>query len=371
MPGGFMFDINKKHLVKTFSELAKISSPSWKEDGVRDYIMRSLKSISVRLKKFSCGDSYNLLISMDGDKKRKPILFSAHMDTVTPCDRVTPVITDKKISSDGTTILGSDDKAAIAMFLESLYFISRTGMPHGPLEFLFSCAEEVGLCGIKCFDMSILKSKYAFVFDSDGSIGRIVLVAPYHSTMKIAVIGRAAHAGMEPEKGINAINVLSEIITRLPSGRIDNETTVNVGTVSGGRATNIVAEEANCALEVRSIDRKKLLRYESIIRERARTTSAQFGAGCKISRTLEYSGFRIRSVDPIVRIAAEAMERIGIRHQFEISGGGSDTNIFNKAGIRAINISAGMQRVHTTKEFVLISDLINGTRLVLSIINSI
>jgi tripeptide aminopeptidase len=368
---GDMVNINRKRLVKTFTDLAKISSPSWKEDGVREYITRSLKGRRVTLKKFSCDGSYNLLITLDGDKKKKPILFSAHMDTVTPCDGVKPVVTNGRISSDGTTILGSDDKAAIAIFLESLYCIFKSGMPHGPVEFLFSCAEEVGLCGIKCFDMSLLKSKIAFVFDSDGSIGRVVLQAPYHSTMKISITGKAAHAGMEPEKGINAINVLSEIITRIPSGRIDDETTVNVGTVSGGRATNIVAEEANCALEVRSIDKKKLARYESVIRETAMAAAARSGAKCGISRTLEYSGFKIKPEDRIVKIATAAMARIGIKHQLEISGGGSDTNIFNKAGIRAINVSAGMQRVHTTSEYVLIDDLINGTKLVLSIIDSI
>ena len=180
-----MFDINKKRLVRTFTELVKITSPSWKEDGIREYIRRSLKKLPVACKEFKCGDSFNLLITMEGDKKRKPTLFSGHMDTVAPCENVKPVITNTRISSDGATILGSDDKAAIAMFLESLLCISETGMAHGPIEILLSCAEELGLHGIKGFDMSRLKSKYAFVFDSDGSIGRIVLKAPYHSTMKI------------------------------------------------------------------------------------------------------------------------------------------------------------------------------------------
>ncbi|OHD68795.1 MAG: hypothetical protein A2W19_10875 [Spirochaetes bacterium RBG_16_49_21] len=363
--------INRKRLIRTFSELVRISSPSWKEALVREYIIRSVKKLPVICKKYPCGSSHNLLLTMDGERKRKPILFSAHMDTVTPCEKVKPVVTDKKIASDGTTILGSDDKAAIAMFLESLTVIAETGMPHGPIEMLFSCAEEVGLCGIKCFNMPLLKSRHAFVFDSDGHIGKIVLKAPYHSTMKISVIGKAAHAGMEPEKGINAIKVLSEIIMRLPSGRIDHETTLNVGTIAGGRATNIVAEEAYCVLEVRSIDRKKLMLNEALVRETARETAARFSARCTITRSLEYSGFSISQDDPVVRAAVGAMRRIGITHQFEISGGGSDTNIFNKAGIRAVNLSAGMQSVHTGREYILIRDLVDGARLVLSIIDLI
>lgn len=364
-----MFNINRKRLIRTFTDLARISSPSWMEDNIRAYIVDSVKKLGVTARQFPCGDSYNLLLTMKGDPKRKTALFSAHMDTVTPCDRVKPVVTPAKITSDGTTILGSDDKSAIAMFLESLRYITETGMPHGPIEILISCAEEVGLHGMKCFETSVLKAKYAFVFDSDGPIGKIVLQAPYHSKMTITIKGKAAHAGMEPEKGINAINVLSEIITRLPGGRIDHETTVNIGTIAGGRATNIVAEEANCVLEARSLNYRKLKEQETVIRAIAKEIAAKTGARCGISRILEYAGFTISPESAIATIAARAMERIGIRHQFEVSGGGSDTNILNKAGISAINLSAGMQKVHTTREFILTKDLINGTKAVLSIID--
>jgi tripeptide aminopeptidase len=364
-----MFTINKKRLIKTFTDMAKLSSPSWHEERMRKYIIDSVRGLGVKARSFPCGNSYNLLLTKPGDPKRKPVLFSAHMDTVTPCDNVKPVVTATKITTDGTTILGSDDKSAIAMFLESLRHIAETGMPHGAIEMLISCAEEVGLHGMKCFDTSVLKSKQAFVFDSDGRIGKIVLQAPYHSTMTITIRGRAAHAGMEPEKGINAINVLAEIITRLPSGRIDHETTVNVGTITGGRATNIVAEKAECVLEARSLDIKKLKKQEIAIRSIAKEVAAGRGARCGIGYTMEYSGFSISPDDRIAVYAARAMERIGIRHQFEVSGGGSDTNILNKAGISAINLSAGMEKVHTTGEFIMIRDLVDGTKLVLSIID--
>jgi len=331
---------------------------------MRDYIVGAVKKLGVRARSFPCGGSYNLLLTRPGDPKRKPVLFS-----VTPCDNVKPVVTATKITSDGTTVLGSDDKAAIAMFIESLRYISETRMPHGTIEILISCAEEVGLRGMKGFDTSVLKSKQAFVFDSDGPIGTIVLQAPYHSTMTITVRGRAAHAGMEPEKGINAINVLADIITRLPSGRVDHETTVNVGTIAGGRATNIVAEKSECVLEARSLNPKKLKEQEAIIRTIAKEVTAEYGARCSISRTMEYSGFSIGPRDRIAVLAARAMERVGIRPQFEVSGGGSDTNILNRAGISAINLSAGMQKVHTTDEYIMIRDLVNGTKVVLSIVD--
>ncbi len=364
-----MFEINRRRLIKNFTDMTKISSPSWREDAMRRYIIDSVKKLGVKARSFPCGDSYNLLLTMRGDPKRKPVLFSAHMDTVTPCDNVRPMVTAAKITSDGTTILGSDDKAAIAMFLEGLRYITETGMPHGTIEMLITCAEEVGLRGMKGFDTSALTSRHAFVFDSDGPIGKIVLQAPYHSTMTITVRGRAAHAGMEPEKGINAINVLSDIITRLPSGRVDHETTVNVGTIAGGRATNIVAEKAECVLEARSLKYRKLKEQETAIRSIAKEVTAEYGARCGIARSMEYSGFSISPEDRIAQLAAHAMERVGIRHQFEVSGGGSDTNILNKAGISAINLSAGMRNVHTTGEYIMIRDLINGTKVVLSIVN--
>ncbi|MBN2158870.1 MAG: M20/M25/M40 family metallo-hydrolase [Spirochaetes bacterium] len=365
-----MYQINRKRLVKTFTDMARISSPSWKEGAMLKYVSDEARKLGCSIRAIRCGESHNLLIALRGNAKRRPVLFSGHMDTVTPCDRVRPVVGATRITSDGTSILGSDDKAAIAMFIEALRYISETEMRHGPVEILLSCAEEIGLRGIKGFDMSLLRSRHAFVFDSDGKIGKIVLQAPYHATTTITVTGRAAHAGMEPEKGVNAINVLSEIITLLPSGRIDHETTMNIGTISGGRATNIVAEKAACVLEVRSLSHRKLIRQESIIRGIAKKTAALHGARCAMSRTMEYSGFSIRPDDPIARIAVNAMARVGVKHQFEVSGGGSDTNIFNRAGIKAINLSAGMQKVHTTKEFIMIRDLIDGTRVVLSIIDS-
>ncbi len=364
-----MYQINEKRLIKTFTDMAKISSPSWHEEKMRAYIINAVKKLGLKARSFPCGESYNLLLTKPGDRKRRPVLFSAHMDTVTPCDHVKPRVTGTRITSDGTTILGSDDKAAIAMFLESLRYIAENGMAHGAIEVLITCAEETGLHGMKGFDTSVLKSRHAFVFDSDGPIGKIVLPAPYHSTMTITVKGKAAHAGMEPEKGINAINVLADVITRLPAGRIDHETTVNVGTIAGGRATNIVAEKAHCVLEARSLSLRKLNEQERIIRARVKEVTAGHGARCSITRTMEYSGFSISPDDVIARLAAQAMKRVGIRHQFEVSGGGSDTNILNKAGISAINLSAGMQKVHTTDEYIMIRDLINGTKEVLSIID--
>ncbi len=365
-----MFDVNKDRLVQTFTDLVKIPSPSWKEDDVIRYIESFMKKRDIALEKYSCGDSYNLLARMKGDSHAIPVLFSCHMDTVTPCENVKPVVTDKKITSDGTTILGSDDKGALAGFLETIDVLRENDITHGPVEFLFSCAEEVGLYGMKGFDLSRVKSRYAFIFDSDGKVGNIILKAPYHSTMELNVKGKAAHAGMEPEKGVSAIRILSDILSVIPHGRIDEETTVNAGIITGGRATNIVAENAYCKLEVRSLDKKKLSNIEKQIQTISKEAAAEAGGRVNIKGNLEYSGFSLDEDDPIIDLVTSSMKEVKIKPSFGISGGGSDTNIINAAGIKAVNLSAGMQKVHTTDEYIMIKDLERIAQLTLSIIRN-
>jgi tripeptide aminopeptidase len=366
-----VYDINKEKLIKTFTELAEISSPSWHEKKVMDYLIKRFKKIGAVCKQYKCGESYNLLIKISGDSTRTPILFSGHMDTVGPCENIKVIVTDTKISSDGTTVLGGDDKAAIAAFVEALEYVKEKKIPHGDIEILLSCAEEVGLKGIKGFDLSVLRSKFAFVFDSSGDIGRIIVKAPYHSNMKIEIKGRASHAGMAPEKGINAIRVLSSIISSLPNGRIDNETTINIGIISGGRATNIVPESAVCDLEIRSIQKNKMLDVEKEVRRTVKRICSEYKAKSSIERSLEYEGFIVKNDAPISVMVSKAMKKIGLRPVFVSMGGGSDTNIINESKINAINLSCGMQKIHSTDEFILIKDLITVTKLVLSIIETV
>lgn len=363
-----MAEINRERLIATFVDLVKIASPSWKEIGVIEYLEKKLDIKGVTCERFPCGDSFNLLVKVEGTRGGLPVLFSCHTDTVTPCENVNPVVTPSKISSDGTTILGGDDKAAVAAFLEAIRALKESGAQHGPLEFIFSCAEELGLYGIKGFDLSKVKSRYAFVFDSGGDIGRIVLKAPYHLTYRVSVKGKPAHAGMEPEKGVSAVRALAEMISAIPHGRIDRETTVNVGTISGGRATNIVAESAEMTLEARSISRKKLAAVDGKISGILKKISKRRGVKVTIKKNLEYSGFSLSEKDRVVRIVSDAMKTLGIIPSYEVSGGGSDTNVINRAGIRAVNVSVGMRNVHTEKEYIFTKDLVNGARLVLAII---
>ncbi|HNV47628.1 MAG TPA: M20/M25/M40 family metallo-hydrolase [Spirochaetota bacterium] len=364
-----MYPINSDRLVRTFVDLASISSPSWKEEGVIAYLTDALGAMGVSCERHPCGDSFNLLASVSGAVKRPSILLSAHMDTVVPCDNVRPVVRGGKIVSDGTTILGADDKAAIAAFLEALASIRERDMKHGPVELLFSCAEEVGLSGIKGFDARVLRSRLGFVFDSSGPVGAIVVAAPYHLSFRLVVKGRAAHAGIEPEKGASAIRALGEIMATIPHGRIDAETTANIGTIAGGRATNIVADEAICALEIRSRSKTKLAAVEARMRAVVDTVAHRHGVKVRVHRSLEYSGFSYRPSDPVVAAARRAIERIGLVPALEASGGGSDTNVLNRAGIPSVALSVGMQKVHTTGECIRIRDLENAARLAMALID--
>jgi tripeptide aminopeptidase len=361
------FEINSERLINTFITLVKIPSPSWKEGDLTSHVVESLSSLGLECELFPCGQSNNLLARLPG-KGGVPVLFSSHMDTVGPCEKINPIINKTRITSDGTSVLGSDDKSAIAMFIEALAVIKEKNLPHGPIEFLFTCAEEIGLVGAKSFDMSRLNAKYAFVFDCGGPVGTVILKAPYQTTISVSIKGRAAHAGIEPEKGVSAIAVAADIISSLPCGRIDEETTMNIGVIKGGTANNIVAENAEFTMEIRSIDRKKLARLETLVKDKVSKAAGKRGALHKTKMRLEYPGFSIRPESKIIRIVDEALKSIRIEPVHIASGGGSDTNIFNKAGIKAVNLSSGMSMVHTTSEYIRIKDLKNGARLVLSII---
>jgi tripeptide aminopeptidase len=359
--------INNTRLINTFLDLVKISSPSWKEEPVIAYIEKCAKELGYTAERKPCNNSYNLIVRIPGDESRKPVMFASHTDTVTPCDNVNPIETATKITSDGTSILGGDDKAAVAAFIEAMRVINEQNLSTAPVEFVFTCAEEVGLMGMKGMDFGAIKSKRAFVLDCSGSVGGIINKAPSQIIMHVEITGKAAHAGIEPEKGISAINIASEIITKLPKGRIDKETTLNVGIIIGGRATNIVAEKTSIDLEMRSLNHKKMIALEKKVTGLIKSTVKKNKASVKIRSAIEYKGFNIPSSDPIAKTVAEACESCGLKPSFMSSGGGSDTNVLNAKGIRALNLAIGMSNVHSTREFILKKDIISGCRLVLAI----
>lgn len=365
-----MPEIKKERVEKYFKELASISSPSWDEVKVISYIENFAKKRKLTFKKFQCGKSFNVMISLKGNSGKDPLLFAAHTDTVTPCDSIKVMEDSKRFFTDGKSILGGDDKAAVAAFLEAVDVIYKSGEKHGDVDFLFTCAEEVGLCGMKGFDIKNTRAKKAFVFDSDGTVGSATVAAPYQIVMQISLKGKAAHAGMEPEKGISAIYAAAEIINSLPQGRIDSETTTNVGKINGGTANNIVTENLTFELECRSLDKKKLDALTSKIVSVIKSVSSKRKIKAVISTDREYSGYSISRNDSIISHFERAAALCKIKPSYKKSGGGSDTNILNERKIKALNLSVGMSKVHTTDEFIMKSDLHKSAAMVVSLILS-
>jgi len=246
-------------------------------------------------------------------------------------------------------------------------FLKANSIPHPPIEFIFTCAEEIGLHGMKGMDYSLIRSKRAFVFDCSGPVGTIIYQAPSQIILHLDIQGKAAHAGIEPEKGISAINILSEIFTKIPKGRIDRETTSNVGMISGGRATNIVAEKASLDMEMRSLNPAKLKVVAKKITDIMKSTAKKHGAKAIVKSKLEYSCFTVSRTDPVAKLVEAGCKEIRVKPIYASSGGGSDTNVLNLKGVRALNLSIGMTNVHSTREFILKRDLFKGCELALAI----
>lgn len=355
--------INRDRLVSTFLELVQIDSPSGHEEEIARHLMAELKSLDVPVVRDKTG---NVIGRLAGEGP--PILLSAHVDTVGPGRGVKPVVANGIITSDGTTILGGDDKSGVAAILEVLRVLVEQGLPHPPLEVALTVSEEIGLEGAKGLDLNTLRAKDGIVLDSGGEIGTIAVAAPSQYKLRAVVHGKAAHAGAEPEKGINAIVVAAEAIAAMPLGRIDEETTANVGRIQGGTATNIVPDRVEIAGEARSHDESKLEAQVQAMTKALKQAAAQHGATVDIDVERSYSTFQLSEEDGIVRRAVAAAKTLDLTPALVPSGGGSDANIFNAGGVTTINISSGMDKVHTTEERLAVDDLVKCAEFLLAIL---
>lgn len=361
--------INRKRLTETFIELIKVNSPSFEEGEIGALLSGKLEALGCRVELQQYDRSFNLIAYKEGNKKAAPpLLLSGHMDTIEPTTGITFSIENDVIRTTGNTVLGADDKSALAQIIEALTVLNEREIPHGDIEIVFSSAEEKGLVGAKHLDFSRLRSKFALVLDSGGSVGKLVTAAPTHVTYEMQVTGRAAHAGIEPEKGVSAIRVAARIISEVPDGRLDAETTANIGTISGGTATNVVPKEVIIRGELRSHNTGVLEENKRTIFETAKAIAEKRQARLHISEETEYHAFMVKEGSPFMRFLDGVFRKSGLTPVYTITGGGSDANIFNHKGIQAINLSTGMQNVHSTDEYIHIDDLYNGCLVVLTAI---
>lgn len=355
--------INEKRVVDRFLEYVKIDSESFSEKAFGERVKKDLEDLGAKVyvdnSGEKCGSDYgNVIAYISGEVDKDPILFSCHMDTVKPGKGVKPVIKDGVIYSDGTTILGGDDKGGIASILEALTSLKEENISHGPIEIVFTIAEETGMWGAKGLDYSKLKSEIAYVFDTSGAPGSITIKGPAQDKILVNIEGRPAHAGVSPEEGISAISIASHAITNMKLLRIDENTTANIGTITGGIATNVVCPRVTIEAEARSTVIESLDIQTKHMIEKFKESAEKFGGKVEIEVSRLYPEFVVSEEDEVVKRAKKAFNELGIESTTTQTGGGSDTNIFNGNGIKAVNLSSGERKPHTKEEFMKIEDLV-------------
>jgi tripeptide aminopeptidase len=352
--------VNEERLLDIFLSLVRIDSPSGQEAAIRDELVRRLKALDLEV----CVDGTgNVLGRLEGEGE--PLLLSAHMDTV-PGAGIQPLVNDGLVCSDGTTILGADDKSGLAVILEVLETHRADGASPA-VEVALSVGEEVGLIGVKGMDLGWFRAKQALVLDMGGPINEVVNLAPVSDKFDATVYGRAAHAGAHPEDGINAIAVAARGIARMRLGRIDDETTANIGVIRGGEAVNVVPDRVTMHGEARSHDVAKLDAQIASMRQALQDeVDAHAGARLEVHVKRSYQAYRLAEDAPVIRRVAAALEAMGQGEPIlKASGGGSDANVFNARGIPAVPISTGMNGVHTNQECIAVADMVRCAELVL------
>jgi tripeptide aminopeptidase len=347
---------NRERLLKTLMDLICIDSPTGEEDAMDREVTARLRALGLTVHH----DSFNNVIArLDG--VGEPVLLSAHLDTVEPGRGIKPIRHGDTLRSDGSTILGGDCKAGVSIILEGIAAVLESGASHLPVEVAFSRAEEGGLVGVHHMDFSRLSAQRGVVFDAEGGVNRITVAAPSQNVVTAHIQGRAAHAGLEPEKGISAVLIAAEILTQLPLGRIDDETTSNIGRIEGGLKRNIIPETADMDGEIRSRDQSKLDRHTQRFREVFDGVAARYPEA-RVSLEIEnsYHSFSVGAFHPTVVMISRALADAGLEPQLEASGGGSDANVFFEKGIAALPVGIGVRAFHTREESVIIPEVLQG-----------
>lgn len=355
--------IDTQRVKQIFMDLLRINSPSKQEREVADYVKVRLQGLGFEVEEDNTGEEIggnagNVIAFRKGTVPgAKSIFLSCHMDTVEPTDKLNVIVDDTEIRSDGSTILGADDKAGIAAVIEAVTSITEEGASHGDIQILFDVSEEVGLQGARALDRSKIRAKIGFVFDTQKPVAGITVSAPSHENISVTITGKAAHAGIAPEQGVSAIVAASRAIAKMKLGRIDEETTANIGVIEGGKARNIVPDMVRIRAEARSRNNEKLAAQVAHMKRVFEEEASAIGARAEVRSEKEYSTFRFSKDDEVVKLAMAASRKIGIEPTFQDGGGGSDANVFNSAGIPAVVIGVGYDGAHSPSERIAIADL--------------
>lgn len=361
-------------IVEEFIELTRLPANSFQERVLADVLTAKLRELGCVVEEDNTGaviggNAGNIIARLPGSRAQAPsVLFSAHMDRVSNHGHILPRIEGDYLVSDGTSILGADDVSGICSILDGIRRVQADDSPLGDLEIVFSVAEEVGLLGVRNLDCSRLKSRLAYVIDVAGPVCTVVNQAPTQYTITVRIQGKSAHAGMEPEKGINAIEVAAAAVVKLKQGRLSPVSTSNFGVIQGGTATNIVCDYVEIKGEVRSLDSTELDQYIAEVRKVFTQTAADFGAGIELEFELEYTTFHLKEDEEVIQLAARSLKNLGMIMELTSSGGGMDGHYFNQNQIKAVGLSPAYEAVHTSKERQPLSGLIKCGELIAEII---
>ena len=341
-------------LVDLFVRLAGIASPTGAEREVADTVKRYLGDLGLGVHEddsapvTGCGCG-NLVARISGRGKAEPVGLCAHLDTVPVSRAPRVVVEDGFVRSDGATVLGADDKAAVAVLL-TLARALVADPPAGDVELVFTAGEEAGLLGAKAMDLSRLTTRRVFVLDSDGAPGTMIIASPTQKRVDAEFRGQAAHAGIAPERGRSAIVAAAHAVAAMRLGRIDEETTANIGLVHGGTAPNVVAERCAVSGEARSHDRAKVTALAEEMVHAAAAAAAEAGVDVEIDVREAFCGYRHAADSPLLAIGAEAAALAGLEARQVDGGGGSDANVFNAAGLPALTLGVGFENAHSPQE---------------------
>lgn len=361
-------ELERRYLSGTFAELCRIESPSRQERACAERVLAELRPLGLSAAEDDAGaaiggDCGNLLVRIPGTDTleqagRSSLLLCAHLDTVPPQAPIEPVLVDGQWQNAGEGIVGADNKAAVAVLLALARHVAREGAPVD-LELLFTVGEEISLAGAKAFDASVLRSSFGYVFDHASPIGEVIMDSPCHFRIDAAFHGAAAHAGVRPENGRSAILAAARAIASLRHGRLEGEGTVNVGTIEGGSAINVVPERCSFMAEVRGLDdqRGEALVAEAVDRIHQAANRPECECDVDVTVTRTFGGYRIAPSAPPLRVAEAALRACGHEPVRISSGGGSDANALIAKGLPTVNLANGTERAHEPGERVSVAAL--------------
>ena len=373
--------VDADRIKKQFLKLSMFDSESFEEKYIAEYMVYKLRKLGLKVNTSSTTDKAylkahpsshpNIYAVLEGDPQKEPVLFSSHLDTVSPGWDKKPIVTDDGfITSSGDTVLGADDISGLVSIIEALNVIKEEGRPHPDIEILITVAEEPFCEGSKYFDFGLVKSKNAYVLDLTGPIGTAATKAPSIISFEITIKGKASHAGFAPEEGINALLIASEAISKIQIGRVDPYTTVNIGTIEGGAGKNIVPETIRLTGEVRSTDHNKAEESIKKIFDIFGVTAKNAGGACSFNKTTHILAYSVDKNESVVKRFEKACEKTGLTPGTIATFGGSDANRLNAAGIPTIVYACGMEKVHSTEEYTYIPDLKRSAELTLNLMTT-